>query len=149
MPRAVAQARGEVKRPELDRESGHGTVVLAEDESAVRALVCRWLERAGYLVLEAADGMEALELAGEHAGEIDLLLSDVVMPGMGGIELCRTLSELRPGFVCILMTGYSDRELMSTCADRVLQKPLQEAELLDAVKAVLSAKRDGVDGSPG
>ncbi len=84
-----------------------GTVLLVEDEDAVRALERTTLERRGYSVLEARRGDEALEAAGRHAGPIDLVVTDVVMPGMGGIEAARKLRAARPGIRVLYLSGYA------------------------------------------
>jgi PleD family two-component response regulator len=78
------------------------TILVVEDEPAVRRLTCRILTRGGYRVLEAADGPRALDTWDAHAGEIDLLLTDVVMPGMSGKELAERL-----GIEPVFMSGYT------------------------------------------
>jgi PAS domain S-box-containing protein len=84
------------------------TVLVVEDESLLRRQVCRILARHGMTVLSASDGKQALELAGEHEGVIDLLVTDVVMPRLDGKELERRLREQRPELRVIFMSGYSD-----------------------------------------
>jgi CheY-like chemotaxis protein len=74
----------------------------------VRRLARRVLQRSGYQVLEAGDGEEALRVAAAHDGRIDLLLTDVVMPRMGGLELAEKLLEMRPGVGVLYFTGYTD-----------------------------------------
>jgi PAS domain S-box-containing protein len=87
---------------------GAETVLLVEDEEIVRALARRVLSAHGYTVLEAGDGLEGLRLGLEHDGHIDLLLSDVVMPGMGGPELARRVLASRPALPRLFMSGYTD-----------------------------------------
>ncbi len=87
------------------------TILLAEDESVIRTLVASILAREGLAVLEAGDGVEALRIAGEQAGPIDLLLTDVMMPRMGGRELADRLVRLRPGTKVLFMSGYPDDAL--------------------------------------
>jgi PAS domain S-box-containing protein len=90
---------------------GAETVLLVEDEQVVRRLVRDVLERSGYEVLEAQDGATALELCSGHEGEIDLLLTDVVMPQMSGRELAEQLTGSRPGLRVLYTSGYTDGEI--------------------------------------
>src|SRR6201999_1522191 len=83
------------------------TVLVAEDDPSVRALVKSVLQRSGYRVLAAADGQSALELARKEQGRIDLLLSDVIMPRMNGRALRDALSGLYPGLRVLFMSGYT------------------------------------------
>lgn len=84
---------------------GSETVLVLEDEESLRAIVREMLEGAGYAVLEAADGAEALHVVQRHEGPIDLLLSDVILPGMSGPELARSLVEMRPSLKVPLHVG--------------------------------------------
>ncbi|WP_157529631.1 substrate-binding domain-containing protein [Nocardia sp. NRRL S-836] len=114
---------------------GAGTVLLVEDDAQVRVLTRRSLETAGYAVVEAGDGQEALQLAAEHRSTIDLVLTDVVMPKMGGPELVALLRSTGVAPAVIYMSGYTTDEPMT---DEVLiSKPYVESELLDRVRAVL------------
>ena len=88
--------------------AGSGTVLIAEDERAVRELAREFLSLSGYSVLEARDGAEALEIAQRHPGTIDLLITDVVMPRMGGHELGARMAELRPETKILYMSGYAE-----------------------------------------
>jgi signal transduction histidine kinase/ligand-binding sensor domain-containing protein len=123
---------------------GAETVLVAEDEPQVRHLVRRALERCGYRVLEAVDGEDALEVAAAHGGRIDLLLSDVVMPRMGGPELARRLSVDRPGTRLLFMSGYAEQTLLDEAAragaGQPIAKPFRVNALADRVREVL----DGV-----
>ena len=118
------------------------TVLIAEDEPGVRGPVRRILASQGFQVLEAADGEEALAIAARHAGDIHLLLTDVVMPNIGGAELARRLREDRPGLRVLFMTGYSAEAVAShgvLAPDSVLlQKPFTTEELLEGVREALS-----------
>jgi PAS domain S-box-containing protein len=115
----------------------HGeTILVVEDEAAVRRLTCRILAREGYTVLEAADGPRALDTWDAHPGEIDLLLTDVVMPGMSGKELAEHL-----GIEPVFMSGYADDVMSRHGMDglRLVQKPFDAQTLLGAVRSALDA----------
>ena len=100
--------RGSGVRPRPAMPKGSETILLAEDETEVRELVREALRRGGYAVLEARDGAEALRLAENYGGPIHLLLTDVVMPNLGGPDLAARLSASRPGLRVIYMSGYSE-----------------------------------------
>ena len=96
----------------VDPERTGQTVLLAEDEDAVRSLASRVLRKHGYQVLEARDGADALRVADSYAGFIHILLTDVVMPRMGGRELVERLTPVRPGMRVLYMSGYTDDALV-------------------------------------
>jgi CheY-like chemotaxis protein len=102
----AAEVSAEPRAPIETR--GTETVLIVEDESGVRELASQFLRSSGYSVLEAPDGVKALEVAEKHAGPIHLLLSDMVMPQMGGQELVQRLRATRAGMKFILMSGYSE-----------------------------------------
>jgi PAS domain S-box-containing protein len=110
------------------------TILVVEDEEAVRRLTCRILTRAGYSVLEAPDGAHAIDTWDEHPGEIDLLLTDVVMPGMSGKELADRL-----GIEPVFMSGYTDDVISRHGMDgvRLVQKPFDAQTLLGAIRSAL------------
>ena len=112
------------------------TILVVEDEAAVRKLTCRILRRAGYEVLEASDGELALDTWDKHAGEIDLLVTDVVMPGMSGKELAEQL-----GTEPVFMSGYTDDVTLRHGVEgpRLVQKPFDAQTLLGAVRSALDA----------
>jgi two-component system cell cycle sensor histidine kinase/response regulator CckA len=124
---------------------GEGTILLAEDDDAVRAIARATLERAGYRVLAASDGLSALALLDEHPEEIDLLLTDVIMPNMNGRELAERLSALRPGVPVLFVSGYTDNVLadqgIPQSETALLDKPFTPASLTAAVAAILCADR--------
>jgi two-component system, cell cycle sensor histidine kinase and response regulator CckA len=121
---------------------GAGTVLVVEDEAGVRHLARDVLRRCGYRVLEAADGSEALRLV-EQEGRIDLLLTDVVMPGMSGAELARKFRALRPEARVLYASGYADEALDShgLPAQGVpyLQKPFEPDDLVRRVRELLES----------
>jgi signal transduction histidine kinase/ActR/RegA family two-component response regulator len=92
--------------------TGHGTVLLAEDEAPLRVLAAETLKRLGYNVLAAGNGLEALVAADQHAGEIDVVVTDIVMPRMGGPELVEKLRKKRSGFHVIFMSGYTEAAVL-------------------------------------
>ena len=120
--------------------SGSGVIMLVEDEPAVRALARRVLERAGYDVLEAADGEAALRVCEEHEGPIDLVLTDVVMPRLGGGELATRVGALRPQTRVLLMSGYTQDTLARrgvAGGASFLNKPFSPELLRQAVREAL------------
>jgi two-component system, cell cycle sensor histidine kinase and response regulator CckA len=145
LPRAEEERPGEAGRPRLFAIPGRGTetILLVEDEEAVRSLASEILRMNGYSVLEAADGEEALLLSGQHAGPIALLLTDVVMPRLSGFELARRLRTLRPGLKVLYMSGHTDiadippEGLASGAA--YIQKPFTPGVLARTVRALLDA----------
>jgi CheY-like chemotaxis protein len=120
---------------------GTETVLLVEDEAGVRTLARQALQARGYRVLEASDGEAALELCREHIGEIDLLLSDVIMPRMGGRELRERMALIHPNTRVIFTSGYTDdavvRHGVSKADCDFLQKPFTVNALLRKVREVL------------
>jgi signal transduction histidine kinase/integral membrane sensor domain MASE1/ActR/RegA family two-component response regulator len=129
------------------RTSRTATVLLAEDEPVVREFVQRTLERAGHQVLAAADGRAALELARAHAGSIDLVVTDVVMPSMGGPELVRLVQAERGDVAVLYLSGYpSERERSPESARgevAFLQKPFSSARLLESVAVLIGRSVPG------
>jgi CheY-like chemotaxis protein len=120
---------------------GTETILVVEDEEVVRSLACRVLERQGYNVLTAHDPDESVLLTARHTGDIDLLITDVVMPGMGGAELATWIAEARPLTKVLFMSGYTE----DTIADRgitatdvaFLQKPFTPSALAAKVRELL------------
>jgi two-component system, cell cycle sensor histidine kinase and response regulator CckA len=116
---------------------GVGTVLLAEDEEAVRELASEFLRSSGYNVIVGKDGLDALELAELHRTPIDILVTDVVMPRMRGPELAQRLKRAHPGMKIVYMSGYLEHESdesFVTDAEQ-LQKPFSRESLLQKLRA--------------
>ena len=129
--------------PQRMPEVGTETLLLVEDEAAVRSSVRRLLEWHGYTVLEARNGAEALRVYQAHEGRIDLILTDVVMPEMGGHELVERLRESRPDLRVLFMSGYAERAFISDGSMPVgtgyLEKPFTVETLMRRLREVLDA----------
>ena len=125
--------------------SGAGaTILLVEDEASVRSTVRRLLERHEYRVLEATNGQDALALIIARHGEVDLILSDMVMPGMGGAELATRVRAFAPTLPVLLMTGYTE-EALARNGDRpldqeIIEKPFTLHIVLEKVRTALARK---------
>jgi two-component system cell cycle sensor histidine kinase/response regulator CckA len=123
---------------------GSETVLLVEDEDGVRALARHVLQLCGYTVLEARDGAEAVRIAGQHQGKIDLVVTDVVMPRMGGREVTERTASLHPGVKVLFLSGYTDdavvRHGILEAEVAFLQKPFSPASLAAKVRDVLDTK---------
>ncbi len=148
---AVTEATGEDPREIIPDPvlSGTETILLVEDEDAVRKLVRRTLEQQGYRLVVAASGMEALEMAQNHAGPIQLVITDVVMPQMGGHQLAERLKVLRPEIQVLYVSGYTESTVVRTGnlakSDTFLQKPFTPLALVRRVRGLLDKKQ----GTPG
>jgi CheY-like chemotaxis protein len=123
--------------------SGSETILLAEDESGVRKFVAEILRAQGYSVLEAASGSDALSIAVTHQGPIHILVSDVVMPEIGGVELARRFAEGRPHSPVLLMSGYTDRLVPAELAGCLVEKPFTPSTLLRRVRETLDRREAG------
>jgi two-component system, cell cycle sensor histidine kinase and response regulator CckA len=122
------------------------TLLVVENETAIKTLVQIALERHGYVVLTAESGGEALRLAAAHSGPIDLLITDVVMPDLRGPELARRLVAQRPALITLFMSGYMDDALgEDTSALPVpvdfIQKPFSPSALAARVRDLLDRRR--------
>ncbi|HET7563891.1 MAG TPA: PAS domain S-box protein [Gemmatimonadaceae bacterium] len=138
------EAESSVSVPEHDASpsQGTGTVLLVEDEEAVRAIARRILERAGYRVLTARHGVDALRVLEDSNARVDVLLSDVVMPELGGVELAARAVERSPELRVVLMSGYTDDPHILAQQSRVagfLSKPFTAKTLLQTLQDVMRA----------
>jgi two-component system cell cycle sensor histidine kinase/response regulator CckA len=131
------------------------TILLAEDEPSVRRLVAGILAQAGFNVLEADSGAMAIEVCRKYTGQIDLMLADVVMPGMSGVEAARRALDLLPDLKVLLMSGYTDDMIVThglpTADTTLINKPFAPGELTRTIRAVLRGDSTGAsraDGEP-
>jgi hypothetical protein len=132
-----------VEAPPVEPISQLETILVVEDEAGIRALVRKILRRQGYDVLEASNGDEALAICREHAGQIDLLITDVIMPEVGGRELVDRFHEMRRDAKVLYVSGYTDDATIYSGkfppGTAFLQKPFTLGALLDKVKDVLGS----------
>ncbi len=115
------------------------TILLVDDEESVRTIVLKILRRAKYNVLEAENGEAALRVAEAHQGKIDLVITDMFMPGLRGPEVAQKLAMTRPGLRVLFMSGYADQDLRTgvPAGANFLNKPFSGADLAKTVEAVL------------
>jgi PAS domain S-box-containing protein len=130
--------------PEQEPAGGGGeTVLIVEDEPAMREVTRRILSRSGYHVIAAASGHEAIEIAASHTGDIDVLLTDVVMPRMLGKEAAERIRGLRPGVKVLFMSGYAlgvlDAKGIVEAGVNLIQKPFSEAQLLATLGQIIAS----------
>jgi DNA-binding NtrC family response regulator len=137
-----------VPEPLPDTALGGETVLLVEDLESVRAVLRKILERSGYDVIAARSGAEALESVGTLAKPVDLLVTDMVMPGMSGRDLGKEIVALYPEVRVIYMSGYTQDAALHEEAEAgqvdFLQKPFSAATLVDTARAVLDRPLNGV-----
>jgi CheY-like chemotaxis protein len=112
---------------------------LVDDDEFLRRLVSSILVDHRYHVIEVGNGAEALEVASRHTGQIDLLLTDIIMPKLNGVLLAEKILQQRPGMAVLFMSGYVEGSLLSARHPEValLSKPFRADHLLDAVRAAL------------
>lgn len=142
LPLAAGQPTADSgRRPVQDLPSGNETLLLVEDDESVRAYTAFVLDSCGYRVLEAVDGRDALRVAAATPGRIDLLVSDVVLPHLGGRALAEELAGLRPGIRILFLSGYTNdaviRHGVLQLEMAFLQKPFTPSALARKVRAVL------------
>ena len=138
---SAAFATSEPRATSTDTRRGSETILLVEDEEAVRSLTSRILKKQGYRVMAAQHGREAMEMAAREEGRIDLVLTDVVMPGMNGRGLVERLTGIRPRIKSLYMSGYTDDDIIRRGfiepSKSFLQKPFTSDALLQTVRKVL------------
>ena len=139
---AIEPAPSAVPSPppsQLSDESAAGaTILIVDDHSALRHAVVEILRITGYKVLEAESSTEALEMARQHSGKIDVLLTDIVMPGMRGQELARRVATVHPEVQVVYMSGYAEGfpEAQLPANSVFLQKPFRFATLLEQLRLI-------------
>jgi two-component system cell cycle sensor histidine kinase/response regulator CckA len=124
--------------------TGHGTILLVEDEEGLRGLNARGLTSRGYTVLEAGNGIEAIEVIESRGGDVDLVVSDVVMPEMDGPTLAKELRTRNPNLKIIFVSGYAEDAFEKNLPDdhgkfHFLAKPFTLKQLVAAVKETMAA----------
>ena len=141
LPLAAAEHAADETAPAAIAGRGAETVLIVEDDDAVRAVVRLALTMQGFTVLEAASGAAAVRMAAAHAGDIALLVSDVVMPEMGGRQVLEAVREHRPGVRALFMSGYTDDSVLRhgvvESADAFIQKPFTPLGLARKVRQVI------------
>jgi signal transduction histidine kinase/ActR/RegA family two-component response regulator len=144
LPRVAAAIEVDAPSPSIRRPIGTETILLVEDDEHVRAVACAVLRQSGYTVLEASNGEQALARVGNDVASIQLLVTDVVMPVMGGHELARRLRQLAPALKVLLISGYEASDTGARAATpetQVLDKPFSARAMSETVRRVL----DGAD----
>jgi hypothetical protein len=143
LPRVSDGPRVEPRKVQTAASGGNETVLLVEDDERVAKLAREILKRNGYVIIQASDADDAVRLAEEHKGSIDLLLTDVVMPGRSGSLLAEELSARAPGMRVLYMSGYTDNAIVDhgllSPGVAFLQKPFTRATLTRAVRNVLDS----------
>jgi PAS domain S-box-containing protein len=146
----LPQVRSEAEKAAVEKvpsgaARGNETILFVEDEESVRELVCEYLQARGYKILEASDGLQAIDLAAKHDGKIQLLITDVVMPRLSGRELATRLAAKRPNLKVLYISGYTDdsifRHGVLEGGMAFLQKPFN-------LKAIAQKVREVLDGVP-
>src|SRR5882762_9195827 len=140
---APADAKGGESKPMADL-TGHGTILLVEDEEGLRGLNARGLTSRGYTVLEAGNGIEAIEMIESRGGDVDLVVSDVVMPEMDGPTLAKELRTRNPNLKIIFVSGYAEDAFEKHMPEgsgtfHFLPKPFTLKQLVAAVKETMAA----------
>jgi CheY-like chemotaxis protein len=143
LPVTAVEPRREEHAAASGARGGSETVLIVEDEPLVRGLATRVLAEEGYRVLAAGDGLEALQVLADHGAEVDLVLTDLVMPFLGGRRLRDRLQELFPGLPVIYMSAYASEEALSRGwlepGEQLLQKPFTRDVLVRTIRATLDA----------
>ncbi len=144
-PAAAVAPNGETKaeqKPRAPDLTGQGTILLVEDEEGLRSLNARGLRSRGYTVIEAGNGVEALEALEEQNGVIDLVVSDVVMPEMDGPTLLKSMRERNPKLKIIFVSGYAEDAFEKSLPENqqfaFLAKPFTLSQLVAAVKETMA-----------
>jgi two-component system, cell cycle sensor histidine kinase and response regulator CckA len=124
----------------MQRRASRAVILLADDEPVIRNLVQVILTSAGYHVLSASDGTEALKLSRAYEGVIDLLISEAKLPELTGPDLASTISKERPNVRVLLITGTLPDKVFQQLSPELLRKPFLPEELLDRVHSILGSR---------
>ncbi len=145
LPRVTAREESRPKAVEKEPPIGSGTVLLVDDESSLLEMGEQILSRSGYVVYRAQNGETALQVVREHGEAIDLVILDLIMPGMGGTRCLSELLLLRPGIPVVIASGYAQdkpvEELLALGASGFIAKPYRMGELLDAVRVAIRLRK--------
>jgi two-component system, cell cycle sensor histidine kinase and response regulator CckA len=141
---AVAPGTKNAAPERMPAPRGQETILLAEDEAGIRAMTLAYLQGLGYRVLEAANGPEAIAISQEYRGRIDVVVTDLMMPGMRGDSMVKTLRQKRPGIHAILISGFVDSTIIDPSM-QVMEKPFEFPDLAHRIRALLD--RGGVRSS--
>jgi two-component system, cell cycle sensor histidine kinase and response regulator CckA len=141
----VRSSETKMSKPSLAEQCSGGleTILLVEDEDALRAATGEFMQSLGYTVLTASDGAEAMRICEAHSGSIDLILTDLVMPGITGTELVEMVHSNHPEIRVIYMSGYTDRRIDLDPEVILLQKPFQLSVLAAKLREVLRPCESG------
>jgi signal transduction histidine kinase len=143
---AVAPGAKNALPEKLPAPRGHETILLAEDEAGIRAMTRAYLEGLGYRVLEAANGTDAITLSREYRGVIDLVLTDVMMPGVRGDAVVKAIRQDRPGIQAIFISGFADGPSIDRSLE-ILEKPFEFPDLAHRIRTLLDLRRTGSSDS--
>ena len=147
LPRVKGTIASDMSAKAEAQPRGTETLLVAEDEEALREAMCDYLRSLGYTVLAASSGQQALSVASQHEGHIDLLITDLVMPEMSGRELSQMLESFRPDLKTIYMSGYTDdavlRRGIQVLNATFLQKPFSLGTLARKVRDTLGRTKTG------
>lgn len=140
IPMVVKKEVVEQQEPELAITPGEGTVLLVENDPDVLTIVTTYLEMAGYKVLTAENGVDGLKTLGREIDQIDLVLSDIIMPGISGVELAGYIDKMSKVVPIVFMTGYIDSELVTELPEDapIMQKPLTAGALTRKIHEIMT-----------
>ncbi len=130
--------------PALEPDQPRYTILVVDDETLVRDTLSKILTRKGYRVLGASSGAEAVQIAAAHTGTIDLLVSDVMMPGMGGLETAERIGDVHPGLHVLFMSGYTEdqglRDVIDAKTHSFIAKPFSAADIVKKIEDIMTPR---------
>ena len=143
LPESEDEAVAEPRAARVELPGGNETLLVVEDDGAVRRAIVETLRRLGYAVLQAESGAAALRLVASHVGPIHLALTDVIMPALGGYELATRLRDARPATAILFMSGHTSDSQEGPSEALLLQKPFDPAVLAFRIREALDAAAKG------